>query len=152
MKRNPSDQEKNLTPSEDLTRRMEKWESLGGQKEPSDHRRVVFTGTGSMVPSTFRNVSGILVEMTHLSVIMDCGEGTFNQLADSFDCASAFLQALLKIKVIFLTHIHCDHTLGTGPFIQKRKAYLEAGGCYEPARDTLFLVYSYNTHAWIKMV
>ena len=42
---------------------------------------VTFLGTGSSVPSKYRNVTGILVE-THPDsfIIMDCGEGTLGQL------------------------------------------------------------------------
>lgn len=45
---------------------------------------MIFTGTGSMIPSTFRNVSGIVIELREISVLCDCGEGTFNQIADTF--------------------------------------------------------------------
>jgi ribonuclease BN (tRNA processing enzyme) len=45
---------------------------------------VIFTGTGSMIPSTYRNVSGVVIELWGLSVLCDCGEGTMNQLANSF--------------------------------------------------------------------
>ena len=42
---------------------------------------VTFLGTGSSVPSKYRNVTGILVETQPDSfIIMDCGEGTLGQL------------------------------------------------------------------------
>ena len=42
---------------------------------------VTFLGTGSSVPSKYRNVTGILVETQPGSfIILDCGEGTLGQL------------------------------------------------------------------------
>ena len=42
---------------------------------------VTFLGTGSSVPSKYRNVTGILVETEPGSyMILDCGEGTLGQL------------------------------------------------------------------------
>jgi ribonuclease BN (tRNA processing enzyme) len=41
--------------------------------------KIVHLGTGSMVPSSYRNVTGILIEFPHYNtgIIFDCGEGTF---------------------------------------------------------------------------
>ena len=51
------------------------------QAEGDLYPLVTFLGTGSSVPSKYRNVTGILVE-THPGsfIIMDCGEGTLGQL------------------------------------------------------------------------
>jgi ribonuclease BN (tRNA processing enzyme) len=36
--------------------------------------RVIFLGTGSMIPNTYRNVSGIIIEMhPNNSIVLDCG-------------------------------------------------------------------------------
>merc|ERR1712001_411581 len=43
--------------------------------------KITFLGTGSSVPSKYRNVSGILVEhQPGRYILMDCGEGTVIQL------------------------------------------------------------------------
>ena len=43
--------------------------------------KLTFLGTGSSVPSKYRNASCILVEtVPNCFVILDCGEGAFNQL------------------------------------------------------------------------
>ena len=43
--------------------------------------KVTFLGTGSSVPSKYRNASCILVEVVPDSfIILDCGEGSLNQL------------------------------------------------------------------------
>jgi len=39
---------------------------------------------------------------------MDCGEGTLNQMLKFFGGEETDRQ-LIKIKVVFLTHIHLDH-------------------------------------------
>ena len=51
-------------------------------KAPSSSYPVVtFLGTGSSVPSKYRNVTGILVETEPgLFLMLDCGEGTMSQL------------------------------------------------------------------------
>merc|ERR1712192_384121 len=42
---------------------------------------VTMLGTGSSVPSKYRNVTGILVETEPDSwILLDCGEGTFGQM------------------------------------------------------------------------
>ena len=42
-------------------------------------------GTGSMMPLSYRSVSGIYIELVPgLSCILDCGEGTFSQFCNHF--------------------------------------------------------------------
>lgn len=47
-----------------------------------EYPKIIMLGTGSMVPSKVRNTSGILlrVDKNH-SMLLDCGEGTFGQIA-----------------------------------------------------------------------
>ena len=44
--------------------------------------------------------------------MMDCGEGTYGQLFDHFGSKDRVDQALLKIRALFITHVHGDHQLG----------------------------------------
>lgn len=65
-------------------------------------------GTGSAVPSKYRNVSSILYQITpSCSVLLDCGEGTTNQLFRAFPPT-----ILQTIKIIIISHSHADHHLG----------------------------------------
>lgn len=74
-----------------------------------------------MKPSTYRNVSAILLEMNkNNSIVMDCGEGTYYQMLNHFGHDKVD-QALLSLKVIFITHIHSDHNLGILNMISQRK-------------------------------
>ena len=62
--------------------RTYKTEGEGRSESDGDkYPLVTFLGTGSSVPSKYRNVTGILVETQPGSfIIMDCGEGTLGQL------------------------------------------------------------------------
>ena len=107
--------------------------------------RVIFLGTGSMKPSTYRNVSAILLEMhPNNSIMLDCGEGTYYQLLNHFG-ADKVEQALMALKVIFITHIHSDHNLGILNLISQRKKICDANG--QP--NDLFLIVPYNMAPWI---
>ncbi len=85
---------------------------------------VVFLGTGSMKPSKYRNVSSIYVEMTpNYSFVLDCGEGSYYQLFNHFG-EQKIDETVLKIKTIFITHIHSDHNLGILDLIAQRNKLL----------------------------
>ena len=73
---------------------------------------VTFLGTGSSMPSKYRNVSGILLETAPGSwLLLDCGEGTLGQLVrlKGWEGAMAVLRGL---KAVYLSHLHADHHLG----------------------------------------
>ncbi|KAI9224184.1 beta-lactamase-like protein, partial [Blastocladiella britannica] len=90
---------------------------------------VVPLGTGSAIPSKFRNVSSTLISMPRGSVLLDCGEGSLGQLArllpsEGSPAATAepsnlvhyrhkTVQDLYKsIHLVFISHLHADHHLG----------------------------------------
>ena len=51
----------------------------------NEYPKVTFLGTGSSVPSKYRNVSCILVETAPDNfILMDCGEGSFGQMVRLF--------------------------------------------------------------------
>ena len=52
--------------------------------------------------------------------MMDCGEGTYGQLYDHFDSKEKVDWALLKIRALFITHIHGDHQLGILKVVYER--------------------------------
>jgi len=90
--------------------------------------RVRFLGTGSSVPSKYRNVTGILVEMKKGTFfLLDCGEGTVTQLFRSLGSEGAS-EVLLGLKAIYVSHQHADHHLGMISVIQAREqAFRDAG-------------------------
>jgi ribonuclease Z len=107
--------------------------------------QVVFLGTGSMKPSTYRNVSGIFIQFDKdFSVILDCGEGTYYQLlnhvgVDNID------EVLMNIKIIFITHVHSDHNLGILNMIARKKYLCDKRGI----KNDLYLIVPYNMAPWI---
>lgn len=74
---------------------------------PSFQGKVTFLGTGSAVPSKYRNVSSLLYQLPQCSILLDCGEGTLNQLLRLFSPT-----ILTTIRMIVISHSHADHHLG----------------------------------------
>ena len=73
--------------------------------------KVVFLGTGSAVPSKYRNVSSTLLQLNkEESVLLDCGEGTLNQLLRLYPTSIA--SVLQQVKAVVISHSHADHHLG----------------------------------------
>ncbi|MDN5357665.1 MAG: ribonuclease [Candidatus Methanomethylophilaceae archaeon] len=66
---------------------------------------ILFLGTGASIPSRDRGLPAMAVRSGREIVLFDCGEGTQRQMMMS-------PMSFMKIKAIFLTHLHGDHFLG----------------------------------------
>ncbi len=73
--------------------------------------RIIFLGTAGSLPTTKRNVSAIAVQIGPNVVLFDCGEGTQRQ----FMLSTA---SYMKVRSIFISHLHGDHFLGLPGLIQ----------------------------------
>ena len=73
--------------------------------------KIVFLGTGGTYPSKLRNVTSIAIQRPGEVVMFDCGEGTQRQLMRSS-------VSFMRIKKIFISHLHADHFLGLPGLIQ----------------------------------
>lgn len=73
--------------------------------------KLHFLGTGAMVPTKDRNHLAVALEYNGSIFLFDCGEGTQNQI-------KKMKLPIGKIKKIFISHWHGDHTLGLGGLIQ----------------------------------
>lgn len=73
--------------------------------------KIVFLGTGGTYPSKVRNVTSVAVQLPGEVVMFDCGEGTQRQLMRSS-------VSFMKIRKIFISHLHADHFLGLPGLIQ----------------------------------
>jgi ribonuclease Z len=73
--------------------------------------RLVFLGVGGTYPSKARNVTSLAVQMGPEVLLFDCGEGIQRQLM----CSSV---SFMRIRRIFITHLHADHFLGLPGLIQ----------------------------------
>ena len=72
---------------------------------------IIFLGTSSAVPTTFRNHASIALKAFGEIFLFDCGEGTQRQMAN-------IRISPMKIKYIFISHLHGDHILGLPGLIQ----------------------------------
>ncbi|KAH7406751.1 hypothetical protein DE146DRAFT_607446 [Phaeosphaeria sp. MPI-PUGE-AT-0046c] len=79
---------------------------------------IVTLGTGSALPSKYRNVSSTLVRVPGVgNYLLDCGENTLGQLSRVFNPAE--LRDIIKdLRVIWISHLHADHHLGTAGVIR----------------------------------
>ncbi|XP_008548649.2 ribonuclease Z, mitochondrial isoform X2 [Microplitis demolitor] len=103
--------------------------------------KIVMLGTGSCIPNKIRNTSGILLRIDEdTSILMDCGEDTFGQIARFFgkDCE----KILKSIKAIYISHLHADHHLGLLGIIQKRKVVTD---------EPIFLLAPKQIESWIRL-
>lgn len=89
---------------------------------------IVFLGTGSSMPSKYRNVSAIFMQRSFLeaSFLVDCGEGTLGQLRRRYGPAGAEL-AIQRLKFIWISHIHADHHVGILRILTERRRILSRG-------------------------
>lgn len=79
---------------------------------PSKDAEVITLGTGSSLPSKYRNVSATIVRVPgYGNYLFDCGENTLGQLKRVF--GSEVSDVLRNLKAIWISHLHADHHLGT---------------------------------------
>jgi ribonuclease Z len=77
------------------------------------NHEVIMLGTGSALPSKYRNVSATLLRIPGMgSFLFDCGENTIGQLLRVFG-PEKLADVLLDLKLIWISHLHADHHLGT---------------------------------------
>lgn len=69
---------------------------------------IYFLGTGSAIPSKYRNVSSILVINKASAIFLDCGEDTLYNVLRIFGS----IEILQKVDAIYISHSHPDHHLG----------------------------------------
>lgn len=88
------------------------------QKLPSPDSEIIFLGTGSALPSKYRNVSASLLRVPGSgSYLFDCGENTLGQLSRMYT-QEQLVEVLRDLKLIWISHMHADHHLGTTSVIK----------------------------------
>ncbi|KLT46439.1 Metallo-hydrolase/oxidoreductase, partial [Cutaneotrichosporon oleaginosum] len=86
---------------------------------PGDDIVVTTLGTGSAIPSIFRNVSCTHVDIPGTGgVIFDTGEGSLGQLRRRF--GDGLKQVYEDLRLIFISHMHADHHLGLAQILKDR--------------------------------
>lgn len=92
------------------------------------HPEILFLGTASAIPGKDRNVSAVLVNIREdMSVLLDCGEGTFNQLVRFYGLERA-RHVLRQLGCVFISHLHADHHLGLVKVLKERQRAFELLG------------------------
>ncbi|KAL8664268.1 MAG: hypothetical protein Q9202_003218 [Teloschistes flavicans] len=88
------------------------------QRFPGHDAEIICLGTGSSAPSKYRNVSATLLRVPDCGTyLFDCGEGTLGQLRRLYNPAE--LEDVLRdLKMIWISHMHADHHLGTTSVIK----------------------------------
>ncbi|KAG5654002.1 hypothetical protein H0H81_008584 [Sphagnurus paluster] len=111
--------------------------------------KVIPLGTGSAVPSKYRNVSSTLVQIPNWgNIMLDAGEGTWGQLVRQFgldiDTPNNVWDMLRDLKCIYVSHIHGDHHMGLAKILAKRRLL------DPPPSTPLYLVTIRSVHLYIR--
>lgn len=106
-------------------------------------------GTGSAIPSKFRNVSATLIHIPkHGYLLLDAGEGTWGQLVRKYgrdpSSSSNVWQMLRELKCIFISHIHGDHHIGLPKLLAMRQRL------DPPAKEPLYLVANHTVFQYLR--
>ena len=79
---------------------------------PGGDAEIITLGTGSALPSKYRNVSATLLRVPGSgSYLLDCGENTLGQLRRVYG-DEGLKEVLQDLKLIWISHLHADHHLG----------------------------------------
>lgn len=85
---------------------------------PGANAEIITLGTGSSSPSKYRNVSATLLHVPGTGYyLFDCGENTLGQLKRVFE-PEELRHVLQNLRMIWISHLHADHHLGTTSVIK----------------------------------
>jgi ribonuclease Z len=80
---------------------------------PNRDAEIISLGTGSAIPSKYRNVSSTLIRVPGVgNYLLDCGENALGQIRRAFGREEA-ARIIKDLKFVFISHMHADHHLGT---------------------------------------
>jgi ribonuclease Z len=99
---------------DDAQKSFEPWRALLAHPDTE----ITTLGTGSALPSKYRNVSATLVRVPGVgNYLFDAGENTLGQLQRVFPPEELTL-ILKDLRAIWISHLHADHHLGTASVIK----------------------------------
>src|SRR5690349_20904837 len=82
---------------------------LGSQQVPA---RVVLLGTGTPIPDPERSGPSLAIVVNGASYLVDAGPGVVRRATDAAVRDSMPALRVAKLRYLFITHLHSDHTLG----------------------------------------
>ncbi|KAK4668004.1 uncharacterized protein QC764_702750 [Podospora pseudoanserina] len=86
---------------------------------PNCDTEIIPLGTGSALPSKYRNVSATLIRVPgHGSYLFDCGENTLGQLRRLYGNEGTD-EVLKDLRAIYISHLHADHHFGTASMMAR---------------------------------
>jgi len=116
---------------------------------PSDEKykdvTITTLGTGSALPSKYRNVSANLLHIPSLGYfIFDAGENTIGQLKRLYQ-PDELEDILCNLHMIWISHLHADHHLGTlSLMVAHREATRKRVDAGKPVSHKLYLISETN--------
>lgn len=128
----------------------------------ADSLFVTTLGTGSAIPSRYRNVSSTLLydEKEKLTILLDAGEGTYGQIYRRFelnnldknqdykDCLK-FNEFFQTLKIIFISHLHADHHLGLISLLIERQKLILSSSSNPHSIPKLFIIAPPQMKLWL---
>ncbi|KAL0960609.1 hypothetical protein HGRIS_005641 [Hohenbuehelia grisea] len=125
-------------------------QALGREQNGKDVKLIPL-GTGSALPSKYRNVSSTLIQIPNWgNILLDAGEGTWGQLSRQFGTDDqdpnnvwAFLRDL---RCIYISHVHGDHHMGVAKILAQRKKL------DPPPEKPLYLVAIRAAHLYLREI
>ncbi|MFZ3340600.1 MAG: MBL fold metallo-hydrolase [Terriglobales bacterium] len=95
--------------------------------------RVVVLGTGTPVPDPERSGPAVAVVVNGRAYLVDCGAGIVRRAAAAFQEDGIKALDDTSLNIVFITHLHSDHTLGYPdliftPWVMGRTETLQAYG------------------------
>jgi ribonuclease BN (tRNA processing enzyme) len=94
--------------------------------------RVVILGTGTPIPDPDRSGPAVAIVVNGRAYLVDCGPGVVRRATAAMNNGISALK-VTELKIVFITHLHSDHTLGYPdliftPWVIGRTEALEAYG------------------------
>ena len=99
---------------------------------PATHTQVVVLGTGTPEPYPDRSGPAVAILVNGAAYLVDCGPGVVRR-AEAAEQNGIKALDFKNLKIVFITHLHSDHTLGYPdliftPWVLHRRVPLQAYG------------------------
>ncbi len=84
---------------------------LSQSKQSSSKTHIIMLGTGTPSPDPDRSGPSTAIVVNGVPYLIDFGPGVVRRAAAAFQKVGPGL-SVVGLKVVFLTHLHSDHTVG----------------------------------------